>query len=518
MKETRLQKSLMNAKVNLLFYFIALFLSFFSRKVFLENLGADFLGLIGTLQNILGFLNLAELGISMAIGYVLYKPLFDEDKHKINEVVSVLGYLYRKIGLIIIVAGISLASFFPLIFRSADVSLPVVYFAFYAFLFSSLIGYFANYKQTLLAADQKNYVVTAYFQTSTLIKTILQIIIAYRTGNYYYWIAIEIVFGIAHSLILNWKIKQVYPWLSSNIKQGKQLLIKYPEVFRYIKQLFVHKTASFVQFQTAPLLIYAFVSLKTVTFYGNYTIIISKLAFMINSITDGLQASVGNLIAEGNEQKTRRVFKEILSFRYLVAGILVFGLYNLTEPFITLWLGAEYILEKNIFILILLNTYIGQTRGAVDSFINGFGLFADVWAPVTEAIISLSISIVAGYYWGLAGVLSGTLISMLLIICFWKPYYLYSKGFKVSVISYFLTVAKFILILAIAWFSASTLLDSVANYINPFHDFFSWTSYAFLSILFFSLIFFILMFGVEKGMKDFTYRMFHKLKLCKLYG
>ena len=56
MVESRLKKSYLNARVNVLFYFITLFISFFSRKIFLDMLGADFVGLMGTLQNLLGFL------------------------------------------------------------------------------------------------------------------------------------------------------------------------------------------------------------------------------------------------------------------------------------------------------------------------------------------------------------------------------------------------------------------------------------------------------------------------------
>ena len=75
MVESRVQKSLMNAKVNLVFYFVFLCLSFFSRKIFLECLGADFIGLTGTLGNILSFLSLAEMGVGTAVGYTLYKPI-----------------------------------------------------------------------------------------------------------------------------------------------------------------------------------------------------------------------------------------------------------------------------------------------------------------------------------------------------------------------------------------------------------------------------------------------------------
>ena len=90
--ESRVKKSLLNARVNMIFYFLNLALSFFSRKIFLDTLGADFMGLTGTLLNLLGFLNLAELGIGMAIGYVLYKPLYQHDENKINEIISVFGF------------------------------------------------------------------------------------------------------------------------------------------------------------------------------------------------------------------------------------------------------------------------------------------------------------------------------------------------------------------------------------------------------------------------------------------
>ena len=130
-QESRLKKSLLNARVNLIFYFLSLALSFFSRKIFLDVLGADFMGLIGTLNNLLGFLNLAELGISTAIGYVLYKPLFEHDERKINEIISVFGFIYRRIGFVILSAGCVLACFLPLIFPNNVFDLGVIYFAFF---------------------------------------------------------------------------------------------------------------------------------------------------------------------------------------------------------------------------------------------------------------------------------------------------------------------------------------------------------------------------------------------------
>lgn len=360
-QESRVRKSLLNARVNLIFYFLTLALSFFSRKIFLDTLGADFVGLTSTLQNLLGFLNLAELGISTAIGYVLYKPLFEQNKLKINEIISVFGYLYHWIGKIMLLAGGILACFLSLIFSNTGFDLTLIFFVYFSFLISTLIGYFINYKQTLLGADQKNYVVTAYFQTVTIIKTLIQIVLAYYTKNYYLWVVIELLFGFVYSIILNWKIRKVYPWLHSEVRQGKYLLKRYPEVIKYTKQLFVHKIGGIVQYQTTPVLIYSFISLKMVAYYGNYSIIIDKVTAMINSLFTGMEAGIGNLIAEGNPTKIQKVFWEINALRYYIAGFTVYAIYQLINPFIRVWLGNEYILSNVVIIIIfaiIIKTYI----------------------------------------------------------------------------------------------------------------------------------------------------------------
>lgn len=441
-QESRVKKSLLNARVNLIFYFLTLVLSFFSRKIFLDALGADFVGLTGTLQNLLGFLNLAELGIGSAIGYVLYKPLFEHDEGKINEIISVFGYLYRWIGFIILGAGLVLACFLPLIFPNTQFEMGIIFFAYFAFLASSLIGYFANYKQTLLGADQKNYVVTAYFQTTTIIKTLIQMASAYYTGSYYLWVAIELTFGIIYSFILNWRINQVYPWLRSEVRLGKQLFKKYPEVMRYTKQLFVHQIGTFAQYQLTPFLVYAFTSLTTVACYTNYTLIIDKLSIFIRNFLGSTRAGVGNLVAEGNKVKIKTVFYELLTCRIFVSGIVCVLPFFLMDSFISLWIGDEYILNKSILILMLLNTLMVYLGDATEQFIYGYGLFWDVWSPIVRIVLLISVSIIGGTFWGLPGVLLGSILSQAVITCIWKTYLLFHWGFKESIWPYVFVVFR----------------------------------------------------------------------------
>ena len=467
MAESRVKKSLINARINIVFYFVMLAISFFSRKIFLTYMGADFMGLTGTLQNLLGFLNLAELGIGVAISYVLYKPLYDKNEESICEIISVMGYLYRWIGFIIMSAGLILACFLPLIFPAEArfneetgewLSLGVVYFAYFTFLTSTLIGYFINYRQNLLNADQRNYVITAYYQSMNVIRILLQMGLIYYTQSFYVWLAIELTFGILYSFILNWRINKTYPWLKTEIRNGRALLKKYPAVLKKTKQLFIHQIGTAVQFQTRQVLIYSFVSLSTVTMYGNYAIILDKLLMFMGSFLNGMNASVGNLIAEGNKTKIQNVFWELFSFRMFMYSTLMFALYHLINPFIALWLGPEYLFNQTVVCVILAYMLVDQYRACMLQFLIGYGLVGDIWAPIIESIIYLTVSIVGGYYLGLIGVLLGPVVSTFIVICLWKPYYLFTRGFKQSVYIYWLNNIKYLLLTAVAAVISTSIL------------------------------------------------------------
>lgn len=427
---------MLNAKISLICYFASFITAFFTRKILLDHLGAEFIGFTGTVGSLLSFLNLAELGIGTAIGYVLYKPIADGDKFKINEIISVFGYLYRIIGLAILSLGIIGSLFLPLIFPNTDIPLGVIYFGFYSFLAASMIGYFVNYRAALLSADQRNYIVTGYFQITTTSKVILQMILAIYFGSFYIYLAIELIGGIINAIILNWKINQTYPWLKSEIRQGRHVLKKYPEIIKYTKQLFAHKIGELTQSQLTPFIIYSFVSLPMVALYTNYTLLTQKLTGLIAATIDSSGAAVGNLIAEGDKAKILKVFRELLAIRLFVASLACISIYKFASPLVGVWLGNEYTLDNTTVAIIATLSGLGIARGVVDQFIIGHGLFAAVWAPYVESIIMVTFAMIGGYFYGLPGALTGPLISTIVIVYIWRPYYLFSAGFKQSVIKY----------------------------------------------------------------------------------
>ena len=449
MASDRVHKTVMNAKVGFIFYFVSIFLAFFSRRIFLECLGDEFMGLAGTLYSILEFLNISEIGIGTCVGYFLYKPIADQDKLKICEIVSLFGYLYRIIGTIILTGAIIVSAFFPLIFHDNGVSLDIVYFAFYAFLGSQLITYFINYRQVLLDSDQKTYKISIWTQTGGTIATIIQIALAYHTHNPYLWVIIQFTLSIFTCWMLNWVISREYPWLKTDKSRGREILKKYPDILVKAKQIVIHRLKNFFLSKSDEILIFAFESLQMVAYYGNYVMIVGKLTALFNQVLVGMNASIGNLVAEGNKWNIRKVFWEYLTFRYWTTGIFIIALAFLINPIIGWWVGPQYILQDHIVFLILLNMYIMLTRPSIDIFINAYGLYDDVWAAYTEGIINLTITLIFGYFYGLIGILLGKVISMLILVVIWKPYYLYKQGFKESVGTYWFHIFKHYAILLI---------------------------------------------------------------------
>lgn len=437
MGTSRVGNSIRNGIAGLLYYFINLCLNFISRKVFLNYLGAEILGLNTTAVNLLQFLNLAELGIGFAVAFSLYEPISKDDRNTINEIIALQGGLYKRIAIIIIAASLILSLFFPLIFAKIQLPLWYAYASFGVLLFSSLLTYFVNYKQILLTASQKNYKITYSYKLIMLVKVMVQIVaIKCLTNGYLWWLITEVVFAVIASATLNIVIHKTFPFHKKVKKSFSDLNCKYPIISQKVKQLFFHRIADFAVTQTSPLIIYAFLSLTVVAYYGNYMMIISGAVLLLTEVFNGLGASVGNLIAEGNKSKIISVFYELFCLRFILTMAACISVYVLSDSFITVWIGPKYILGNKTLILLTIYMYFRLSRGVVDSYLNGYGLFKDIWAPLVEAAINIVASIVGGYLWGLNGIISGTILSQILILFLWKPYFLFKEGIKYPISGY----------------------------------------------------------------------------------
>lgn len=504
--QTRTAKSIKNSSVALIFYFINLVLQFFSRKIFLDHLGADVLGLNTTATNLLQFLNLAELGIGSAIACTLYKPLLERDTTTINEIVSLQGWMYRRIAWFVIGGSAILMCFFPWIFAKMTLPMWYAYASFGVLLVSALLSYFVNYKQIVLSADQKEYKIQYSYKSSMLVKTLCQILtIKYFNDGYIWWLVLELAFAIIASIALNITIRKTYPNLQTNLSEGKQLSRRYPEINTKIKQLFFHKIGAFALTQTSPIIIYAYASLSLVALYGNYMLIILGISSLLVAIFNSMNAGIGNLVASKDKERIISVFFELFSIRFLCVTTICTALWYITDIFIEIWLGAEYILDRTTLSLIIITFYLNTMRNIVDAYLNAYGLFYDIWAPIIEASLNISLSIILGYIWGLHGILLGVIISLILVVFCWKPIFLFKKGFKMPLTIYIRNYTK-LLFLAICTSLLVALIKQISTYIYEPHSYIQHIIMGLIYCGIYMALLAFLLYLTDRGMKDFISR------------
>lgn len=513
MTDSRTSKSIKNANVAIFFYFAQMLMGFWSRKVFYDYLGSEVLGLDTTAGTILGFLNLAELGVSSAVGYFLYKPVFNKDFKTINEIVALQGWIYRRVAIIIIMAAAILMCFFPIIFKDISIPLWYAYATFSVLLFGALLGYFVNYKMCVLYADQREYKVTKITQSANLLmKIILVVLLPIVSHPFIFYISLNFFSVLFGTVWINHVLKKNYPWLGSVETSGRNLLRKYPELLKKTKQIFVHRISTVVVLEIQPMIMYAFTSLSIVAYYGNYIAIIGKAKDIIKTAFNSTQAGVGNLVAGGDKNRIIRVFWELFDSRMCLSTSAILVLGAIADPFISVWLSKDYLLGPVVLSLILIQSWISIMRTTVDNFVAGYGLFQDVWAPITESVLYLGGSLIFGYLWGISGVLMGGLLSNLVIICIWKPIFLFKCGFNMPYIKcYFIPVFKRLVLIGInacGFYYISYFIREKYT----IDSFYQVTMYAMvLSLLIFPLLYGEFL-AFSRGMRDFNNRMIQLVK------
>ena len=80
---SRTKNSIYNIIANIGYQILVIILSFFSRRIFINSLGMEFLGVSSLFSSILNVLALAELGIASAISYNMYKYIANGEKEKL---------------------------------------------------------------------------------------------------------------------------------------------------------------------------------------------------------------------------------------------------------------------------------------------------------------------------------------------------------------------------------------------------------------------------------------------------
>ena len=419
MENSRTRNSVYNIASSIGIRVLTLILSFASRTVFIYVLGAVYLGLQGLFSNVLSFLALSELGIGAAISFLLYKPLADNDIERIKTVMQFYKKCYLVVGFVIIGLGCCLM---PFLHYLVNVNQPIpdnLYLIFFLFVLNSAVSYFfVAYKQTLIEANQKKYLLTKLEVTFAIINCIVDIIVLLIFRNFIAYLLFKLLLVIVRNLVLAKKIDCLYPYLKEPVNKSLSK-VEVRKFFKDVYSVSLFKLGSVLFNSVTNIVTSAVVGTIVVGYYSNYMMIVSQSEVIFSMAITAVSAGIGNLVATETIQKQFRVYKELNFLSYLFYGTTTVCLFQLLNPFMNIWLGSmdeSYILDQTIVILICSNFYISCSCQLLDKFRNAKGFFIlgrDL--QVIGGLLNIVLSVVLAKWLGFKGILLSPVLCKLFI-------------------------------------------------------------------------------------------------------
>lgn len=460
---SRTTNALRNLKFGILGKIVNLVLAFVSRTIFIYFLGSTYLGVNGLYTEILSLLSFAELGFGSAMTFALYKPVADSDNEKIIKLLDFYKKVYRIVAGTIALLGISLLPFLQYIVKGADwLNVKELKVYFLVFLINTVVGYFVTYKYAYLNALQKNYVNTNIDTIVSAISYCAQIVVIFLFKSFLFYLLANSIILVTSRLIIAKYLNQKYPIL----KEKPQNVLSKNErkpIFMEVKGLMVHQFASVAVHSTDNILISMISGLgvTAVGYISNYNMLMNSVLAFVTILFGSVTSGFGNLVATSSVKNYHKVFKEINFLNFWIYGFCAICFWILIPPFITLWIGADKLIDNASFLLIIVNCYLmGQSVAFNNARIAKGNFGRDKSWALTQALVNLIVSVVAGYYLGLVGIYIGTVVSRLVYVLF-RPYSTYRFLFEESSVEYYKKFLHYFIAVAITGLFAKILTSEL---------------------------------------------------------
>lgn len=444
-KDTRTKNSLTNIIVNFLYQFIIILISFFSRRIFIETLGVEYLGISGLFTNIIGILALAELGIGSAISYSMYKEIANNNTEKLKALTTYYKSLYNKIALIILVAGLALLPFLKYIVK-LETEIDNIEIYYIINILNTVISYLFVYKTTIVTADQKEYKMKLINCILEVLKLFGQIFVLIQFKSYLLYLGMQMLFVLIGNIIRSNKATKWYPFIKEKAELSKE---DKTNVWTNIKSMFCYKIGGVIQGNTDNILISMLVNTGMVGYYSNYTTILNKLDGIIGIFFNSITASIGNFNVLSKKEDKCKIFNVLTFFSGYLFLIACIGIYFVGEDVIIAMSGnTAFVLEKSILIISIILFYFRGMLYPILSFRTTTGLFKMAkYSTLMWALLNIIFSIIFGKIMGLFGIILATVVSLLMTNAWYEPYLLYKKFFNKSPMEYYIKhILRFVLI------------------------------------------------------------------------
>lgn len=388
---------------------------FILPRLFLEYYGSAVNGLVSSIAQFLGFIALAECGVGAVVQSALYKPLAQKDSSELSRIVISAEHFFRNIAKLLLVYTAVLFVVFPNIISGNFDFLYTASLVVIIAISSFAQYYFGITYRLLLTSDQFGFV-PIIIQIVVLSLNLVASVVLMKSGCSVHIVklASSIVF-LLQPLAVSFIAHRWYK-IDRSIKYDKAAIPqKWNGLAQHISSVVLQSSGVFV--------LTVFSTLENVSVYAIYYLVVGGVRSLTMSVTNGMQAFLGNIFAKGDMLAFKEKFESfewrlhfVVSVIFAVTAVLIVpfvGVYtkgitdvNYIVPVFGITLTAAwgmYCLRLPYNIVVLAVGHYKQTQSSA----------------IIEAILNLATAVVLVLKFGLVGVAVGTLVAMI-----YRTYYL----------------------------------------------------------------------------------------------
>ena len=456
---SRKKKLLLNTSLSILYKLISVVCAFILPRLILSHFGSAVNGLAESISNFLGFITMLEMGVTSVIDANLYKPLAMRDYEKVNDIFISSKRFFRKIAYIFIAYVIVLAVVYPF---SVKDSFDHIFTA--SLIVIIAISTFSQYYfglsyRIVINADQRGYVVTIVQGATIVLNTVLSVIlIKLNSSIHIVKLAISLVYLI-QPICFHLYAKHRY-----HINPRKRIT---GEPIKQKWNGFAQHLAFIVSTKTDIIVLTLFSTLKNVSIYGVYALVLSGLTTIFDALYIGIAPMIGNMLANDETERLNKVFNAYDWISHFLTSLLFALCAVLIVPFVKLY--TRGVTDTNYALplfgtLLTLACAIQVLRTPYKTVVHAAGHFKQTQtSAIIEMALNISISILAVFKFGLVGVALGTIVAMLYRTIYFV-WYLSKNILHRSMLHFFKSLGVDILSVALIVFPSFFMGDSFSSY------------------------------------------------------
>ena len=478
----------------IIFSVISLVLSFVLRTYLIKNIGIEYVGLITFLTEIFGLLTALDGGACSSLFIKIHRPIAEKDIFETRSIFRLIKIVYAIRGALVFVVGLII--FFLLPVLTSDLEIPINYIriAFLIYLVLNSASYLFIYYEFLLEAYQLRFTTNLVTFLVTVFSTMINIVLLFIFKNFLLYLFIVVFAQIISFIICKIIAKKMHKELFDK-KSGYR-----PTNQGEIKDMFkitYYTLSNVVVKNTDNILITKFFGFSVNGIYSTYKMLNTQIFNILGKIKYAVQDSTRNYLVLSDNEKSRDLIYDLTFIYFWIGGFCSICLAVLSTPFIKLWLGADYILTITPVALTVFTLFLEMLVFPMDdAFYSTESYKNNRFVPVVEILINLSVSIVLGVYFGISGIMIGT-ICYLLYKTIVRGFILFKKTYKLNAISYYLRV----LFYSITVCAVFLITYCFCNYLLSLDGIIGFIYQIGICIVFPNIVFFLLFFRT----KEFKY-------------